>query len=482
MRRWQLTIGLQRLIHCGKQLQWDKPLAACNVTSDATLNWDLIKKSPEQSDFEKKIYLLKYILKTRQLMLCLRVLIEWCSQIPLVQYCQQLNGTLTSHDMCLHKLLASHVLFLRQLRSHHISVSASEWDYQMDRFLPPRNWSIKVSGNLRLLVADIMADYETGELKPYLVLGSYWTLVIGFIDISGDKFTVVAEIPITSNFIDNDSSAELECLLSWQRYLLFTLIRLKKSIVVTKMIAIMSKLDRQHPERFPDIIIGTYDCKILECSTTPTTHATMVESSLLRYKKKGIVYVVQFHPEKSETLSLVENHSSKHASTLAKRVIACLNVRRNDKGDLVVTKGDQYDVREPSEKCMKPDHVTSARVARACAYPEALKQGKEIHGHAIKTGFDSNVSIGNTLVSMYANANNIEDACKIFEKLPKRDVVLWTTMIVSCASHDHAKESLQLFKEMQSASIKPDHICFLGVSSTWLIFLVELDTWMRQRI
>mmetsp|Transcript_12636 Transcript_12636/g.31976 ORF Transcript_12636/g.31976 Transcript_12636/m.31976 type:complete len:347 (+) Transcript_12636:169-1209(+) len=32
--------------------------------------------------------------------------------------------------------------------------------------------------------------------------------------------------------------------------------------------------------------------------------------------------------------------------TLAKRVIACLDVRSNDNGDLVVTKGDQYDVRE----------------------------------------------------------------------------------------------------------------------------------------
>ena len=33
---------------------------------------------------------------------------------------------------------------------------------------------------------------------------------------------------------------------------------------------------------------------------------------------------------------------------LARRVIACLDVRSNDAGDLVVTKGDQYDVRESS--------------------------------------------------------------------------------------------------------------------------------------
>ena len=35
-----------------------------------------------------------------------------------------------------------------------------------------------------------------------------------------------------------------------------------------------------------------------------------------------------------------------HMRGLAKRVIACLDVRANDAGDLVVTKGDQYDVRE----------------------------------------------------------------------------------------------------------------------------------------
>jgi glutamine amidotransferase/cyclase len=34
---------------------------------------------------------------------------------------------------------------------------------------------------------------------------------------------------------------------------------------------------------------------------------------------------------------------------LAKRVVACLDVRSNDQGDLVVTKGDRYDVREEGE-------------------------------------------------------------------------------------------------------------------------------------
>lgn len=78
--------------------------------------------------------------------------------------------------------------------------------------------------------------------------------------------------------------------------------------------------------------------------------------------QKGEVYATQFHPEKSGPtgLRILENfldqdvqvempHVSKTDLTLAKRVIACLDVRTNDSGDLVVTKGDQYDVREKGD-------------------------------------------------------------------------------------------------------------------------------------
>jgi glutamine amidotransferase/cyclase len=81
--------------------------------------------------------------------------------------------------------------------------------------------------------------------------------------------------------------------------------------------------------------------------------------------QKGNVFATQFHPEKSGYAGVavlkaflqssgVVNDSLVTASVpvelkqdlLTKRVIACLDVRANDQGDLVVTKGDQYDVRE----------------------------------------------------------------------------------------------------------------------------------------
>lgn len=75
--------------------------------------------------------------------------------------------------------------------------------------------------------------------------------------------------------------------------------------------------------------------------------------------QKGNILATQFHPEKSGRAGLcvlenfLKNASEKTRparvltkTRLAKRIIACLDVRTNDQGDLVVTKGDQYDVRE----------------------------------------------------------------------------------------------------------------------------------------
>lgn len=84
---------------------------------------------------------------------------------------------------------------------------------------------------------------------------------------------------------------------------------------------------------------------------------------------RGNVLATQFHPEKSGVAGLRVIKAfldGTGAATLGKpdlslatsqavtpgltrRVIACLDVRTNDAGDLVVTKGDQYDVREKTD-------------------------------------------------------------------------------------------------------------------------------------
>lgn len=93
---------------------------------------------------------------------------------------------------------------------------------------------------------------------------------------------------------------------------------------------------------------------ILTCTDYGCAFASAVQ--------RGKVVATQFHPEKSGEagLRLLENfldtsretvtlRASEQPTQLAARIIACLDVRSNDQGDLVVTKGDQYDVREQGQ-------------------------------------------------------------------------------------------------------------------------------------
>lgn len=87
-----------------------------------------------------------------------------------------------------------------------------------------------------------------------------------------------------------------------------------------------------------------------------TTHYGVEFTSAVQ---KGNLVATQFHPEKSGAagIAFLRNFLDirqdpvipariSTETRLAKRIIACLDVRSNDQGDLVVTKGDQYDVRE----------------------------------------------------------------------------------------------------------------------------------------
>ncbi|KAF3611680.1 hypothetical protein DY000_02051475 [Brassica cretica] len=57
-------------------------------------------KSPELSDTDKKLSLLKYVVKTQQRMLRLNALAKWCKQVPLINRLQDVGSTLSSHDIC----------------------------------------------------------------------------------------------------------------------------------------------------------------------------------------------------------------------------------------------------------------------------------------------------------------------------------------------------------------------------------------------
>ena len=103
-----------------------------------------------------------------------------------------------------------------------------------------------------------------------------------------------------------------------------------------------------------------------------------------------------------------------------------------------------------------PDHFTVPLVVSACSELTLLSFGSIIHGDCIKFGFLGlgSSAAGSSIVHMYFRCESLEDALKLFEEMPERDVIPWTTVIVGCAINGYPGLSMDYLRDMNRSSMK----------------------------
>jgi pentatricopeptide repeat protein len=62
--------------------------------------------------------------------------------------------------------------------------------------------------------------------------------------------------------------------------------------------------------------------------------------------------------------------------------------------------------------------VTFVAVLNACARVGALEVGRHVHEQIIGSGCESDVFVRSSLVDMYAKCGSLEDAWRVFNKMP----------------------------------------------------------------
>jgi hypothetical protein len=67
---------------------------------------------------------------------------------------------------------------------------------------------------------------------------------------------------------------------------------------------------------------------------------------------------------------------------------------------------------------MQPDSFTFLGVLNACATVATLEEGRCTHEQIIQYGWDSDVFAQSSLVDMYANCRCMEEAHRVFSKIP----------------------------------------------------------------
>jgi pentatricopeptide repeat protein len=114
---------------------------------------------------------------------------------------------------------------------------------------------------------------------------------------------------------------------------------------------------------------------------------------------------------------------------------------------------------------MRPDGVTFVSALTACGRIGFLDLGLKIHGLLARSAFLLDVVLGSSLVDMYAKCGQIENARKVFDRIPDKNVVCWTSLIGGYAHSHLFKEAIELFREMQVHGVKADAATVACVAS-----------------
>ena len=110
------------------------------------------------------------------------------------------------------------------------------------------------------------------------------------------------------------------------------------------------------------------------------------------------------------------------------------------------------------------DLTRIATALRHCGRAKAFIPGKAFHSRLIKLGTTRDVFLANNLISMYMSFCFFEDANKMFDEMPERNVVTWTAMISGYTDGGRPNQGLRLFDHMlESDSETPNGFVYSAV-------------------
>jgi pentatricopeptide repeat protein len=114
---------------------------------------------------------------------------------------------------------------------------------------------------------------------------------------------------------------------------------------------------------------------------------------------------------------------------------------------------------------MVPDNLTFPFVLKACARICGIKEGEQMHNHAMKLGFLVDIFVSNSLIHLYVACGDLFRARSVFDEMLVKDVVSFNSLICGCSQQNRPKEVLTLFKMMQNEEIKADKVTMVKVVS-----------------
>lgn len=85
----------------------------------------------------------------------------------------------------------------------------------------------------------------------------------------------------------------------------------------------------------------------------------------------------------------------------------------------------------------------------ACADSRLLDEGRKIEDFLIRSLLRADSQVNNELIRLYGKCESLNDARRVVDKMPERNLDSWNLMISRFASNGKGDDGLQLFEQMR---------------------------------
>ncbi|KAL1332020.1 pentatricopeptide repeat-containing protein At4g38010 [Arachis duranensis] len=132
---------------------------------------------------------------------------------------------------------------------------------------------------------------------------------------------------------------------------------------------------------------------------------------------------------------------------------------------------------------VEPNLATIVSIFGAIGKLGRLNLGKGVHGLVVKCPYGKELVVDNALMDMYMKCESVADARQVFDEMPEKDIISWTSMIGGLVRCQFPNESLNLFYEMQASGFEPDGVILTSVlSASASLGLLEYGRWVHEYI
>lgn len=109
------------------------------------------------------------------------------------------------------------------------------------------------------------------------------------------------------------------------------------------------------------------------------------------------------------------------------------------------------------------DDSTLSCIVKVCGCLSDRILGNQLHSLCTKFEYGAAVSVGTSLIDMYMKCGSVVDGRKVFDWMPDRNVVTWTSLLTGYTQNGLQDAVLELFFQMQLEGIRPNPFTFASV-------------------